>query len=188
MDVINCRQTLSQLEDKVKRDTQSFDTDSRALEMDEETTTPKLQLKVSFLNEEVRSLSLELENKIKENEMQVAKSKLTKEWCDTIEHTERKNYSKIMLLTEELKQREDELASTKHKLIVKKKKLREKKKELDMKSARLIQLQNELEDMKQMFKHIQEAMDQRMFDSCVCVQPSVKFLKEKVSHNNLSTV
>ena len=186
MDVINCRQTLSQLEDKVKRDTQSFDTDSRALEMDEETTTPKLQLKVSFLNEEVRCLSLELKNKIKENEMlKVAKSKLTKEWYDTIEHTERKNRSKIMQ-TEELKQKEGELASIKHKLTDKKKKLCEKKKELDMKSARLIQLQNELEDMKQMFKHLQEEMDQRMFDSCVCAQPSVKFLKERVSHNNVS--
>lgn len=147
--------------------------------MDTETTLSELQLKVSSLTEDIKVLKFKLRNKKKENQMlREARLNLNNKWNDIIEHTRRQNKEQIKILMKELEKKEDELTQMKELLARKEKELSEKIKELEMKSALVVQLQNELEEMRRNFCNQREEMDQILIVSKALAHSNEKYLEE----------
>ena len=181
--MLSSGESLLLLEDDVQRATQARDAVSKALEMNIDTTLPELQLKVSSLNQDVRLLKTELKNREEENQMLKEAQQSLKKWNDAIQRTRRENSEAIKVLREEIKTKENELAWTKAQLADKEKELNEKMKELDMKTARVFELQNELEEMRRTFSNQQEKMDHKLIESEALAQSREKYLEEiKVLH------
>ena len=177
--MLNSGESLLLLEDEVQRATQARDAVSKALEMDIDTTLPELQLKVSTLCEIVKQLKTKLKNREEENQMlDEANENLNLKWNEAIQRIRRENSEAIKVLREEIKTKENGLAWTKAQLADKGKELSEKMKELNMKSARVYELQNELEEMRRKFSNQQEKMDHKLIESEALAQSREKYLEE----------
>lgn len=175
----NAEQTIHHLEEEMCIATQSRDAVIKAMKMDVEISLPELQAKLHLLNEDIKVLNIELENKHKENEMlKKARQKLGKEWIDTIECMRRETNEKVKSLTEELEKREKELAQTKKQLANREKELSEKMEELANKSARVIELENELEEVKTKFSYQIKELDWKFTESRALAHSREKHLEE----------